>query len=66
MSDLTIDDMKRTFDENTNFLKIMKAISPRTFRSMIDPYAPCHCQSGKKYKFCCYKSTTNIDSHFKA
>ncbi|MEK7866526.1 MAG: SEC-C metal-binding domain-containing protein [Planctomycetota bacterium] len=22
----------------------------------LDPYAPCHCGSGKKYKFCCMKS----------
>ncbi|GEM_PF-4325627 len=21
-----------------------------------DPYAPCHCGSGKKYKFCCMKT----------
>lgn len=21
-----------------------------------DPYAPCHCGSGKKYKFCCMKA----------
>lgn len=24
--------------------------------SELDPYAPCHCGSGKKYKFCCLKN----------
>jgi uncharacterized protein YecA (UPF0149 family) len=28
-----------------------------------DPYSPCPCGSGKKYKFCCKKKMKNFDIH---
>jgi len=31
-------------------------------RNNIDPYSPCVCGSGKKYRFCCQKRQHNLDS----
>lgn len=31
-----------------------------SFKDKIDPYAPCYCGSGKKYRFCCQNRTFDV------
>ncbi|EPM6851192.1 YecA family protein [Enterococcus hirae] len=31
---------------------------------VFEPYAPCPCESGKKYKFCCYEKSKNISNSY--
>ena len=32
------------------------------FKDKIDPYAPCYCGSGKKYRFCCQNRTFDLSA----
>jgi len=48
-------------------IEVKRPLTVRENRRMkIDPYSPCGCGSGKKFKFCCYQkasaSVSNSDS----
>ena len=43
----------------TDFKK-KEEIAMISFKDKIDPYAPCYCGSGKKYRFCCQNRTFDV------
>ena len=41
-------------------IEVKRPITVREQRRMkIDPYSPCGCGSGKKFKFCCYQKPSS-------
>lgn len=47
------------FESFEDVSDLRKALLSRFTQS--DPYAPCVCGSGKKYKFCCARSMRDLD-----
>lgn len=47
-------------EERQHFKPIERPLLKKEIRKMkIDPYSPCGCGSGKKFKFCCYAPGKN-------
>lgn len=43
-------------EERKKYIEVQRPITRREYRTMqIEPYSPCACGSGKKFKFCCYR-----------
>jgi len=43
-------------EERAKYVEIKRQLTVReVVEARVDPYSPCACGSGKKFKFCCYR-----------